>query len=223
MRRVGVVIFPGSNCDLDAIRAVQDIMKAEAVPLWHQDSTLSVDAVILPGGFSYGDYLRPGAIASHSPIMQAVKRFASGGGPVIGICNGFQILTETGLLPGTLLRNTTTRFISKDIPLVVSSNQTPFTRHFQVGQRIVFPIAHKDGNYQVDSATLHTMTNNHQIVFQYAENPNGSIENIAGISNPNRNVVGLMPHPERALSEWTRTTDGIQLFQSLQSFLEEQK
>lgn len=223
MRKVGVVIFPGSNCDLDAIRAVKDVMQTEAIPLWHQDSTLSVDAVILPGGFSYGDYLRPGAIASHSPIMQAVKNFASGGGPVIGICNGFQILTESGLLPGTLLRNATTRFISKDIPLIVSSNQTPFTRNFQVEQRIVFPIAHKDGNYQVDTASLHTLINNHQIVLRYAENPNGSVENIAGICNAQRNVVGIMPHPERALSEWTRTSDGIQLFQSLQTYLEEQK
>ncbi|MDD4028988.1 MAG: phosphoribosylformylglycinamidine synthase subunit PurQ [Caldisericia bacterium] len=220
MLKVGVVIFPGSNCDLDAIRAVETVMNVKAVPLWHQDNTIDTDAVILPGGFSYGDYLRPGAIASHSPIMQAVKIYASNGGPVIGICNGFQILTESGLLPGTLLRNTTTRFISRDVSLLVTSNQTPFTKGFAVGQKVTFPIAHKDGNYQADPSTLQTLQENNQIVFQYVENPNGSLHDIAGISNKERNVVGLMPHPERALSDWTRTSDGVPLFQSLLSHLE---
>jgi phosphoribosylformylglycinamidine synthase len=222
MLRVGVVIFPGSNCDLDAIRAVEIGLRAKAVPLWHKDATIDTDAIILPGGFSYGDYLRPGSIASHSPIMQAVKRFAVNGGPVIGICNGFQILTESGLLPGTLLRNTTTRFISQDISLLVTSNQTPFTKHFAMGQRITLPIAHKDGNYQADPATLHTLQENHQIVFQYTDNPNGSHWDIAGISNKEHNVVGLMPHPERALSDWIRTSDGLQVFQSLLAHLEAQ-
>jgi phosphoribosylformylglycinamidine synthase subunit PurQ / glutaminase len=222
MLRVGVVIFPGSNCDLDAIRAVEIGLHAMAVPLWHKESAIDTDAIILPGGFSYGDYLRPGSIASHSPIMQAVKRFAANGGPVIGICNGFQILTESGLLPGTLLRNTTTRFISQDTSLLVTSNQTPFTNCFSIGQNITLPIAHKDGNYQADPLTLQTLQENHQIVFRYAENPNGSLCDIAGISNKDHNVVGLMPHPERALSDWTRTSDGLQLFQSLLTYLEAQ-
>ncbi len=223
MLTVGVVIFPGSNCDRDALLAVRDVMNCNAIPLWHKETSIEVDAVLLPGGFSYGDYLRPGAIASHSSVMQTVKRFAENGGPVIGICNGFQILTETGLLPGTLLRNNSTRFISKDCPLIVQSTKTPFTNKYVSHQTVHFPIAHKDGNYQVDSQTLADIRTHNQIVFTYSDNPNGSIEDIAGITNKDKNVLGMMPHPERAVSDWTSSKDGSILFQSLRTYLEESK
>ncbi len=220
MLKVGVVVFPGSNCDLDALRAIKKVMNCNAVPLWHMDNGIDTDAIILPGGFSYGDYLRPGAIATHSNIMQAVKRFAENGGPVIGICNGFQILTESRLLPGTLLTNNSTRFISKDISLNIVTNRTPFTKLFKPNQQITIPIAHKDGNYQADPSTLAALKTNDQIVFTYNDNPNGSIENIAGICNKEGNVLGMMPHPERAISKWTRSTDGEIVFKSLLQFLE---
>ena len=220
MLKVGVVVFPGSNCDLDALRAIKKVMNCTAVPLWHMDSEINTDAVILPGGFSYGDYLRPGAIATHSSIMKAVKLFAENGGPVIGICNGFQILTESRLLPGTLLTNNSTRFISKNITLNTVTQRTPFTKLFKPNQQITIPIAHKDGNYQADSTTLAELKANDQIVFKYDNNPNGSIENIAGICNKEGNVLGMMPHPERAISKWTQSSDGKLVFNSLLQFLE---
>ncbi|MCK5847656.1 MAG: phosphoribosylformylglycinamidine synthase subunit PurQ [Caldisericia bacterium] len=220
MLTIGVVVFPGSNCDLDALRAVNEVMSCNAVPLWHMDTNIQADAIVLPGGFSYGDYLRPGAIATHSSIMKTVKTFAENGGPVIGICNGFQILTESGLLPGTLLTNNSTRFISKDISLNIVTNRTPFTKLFKPNQQITMPIAHKDGNYQADASTLASLKNNDQIVFTYNNNPNGSVENIAGICNKEGNVLGMMPHPERAISKWTRSTDGTIVFKSLLQFLE---
>jgi phosphoribosylformylglycinamidine synthase I len=227
--KMGVVTFPGSNCDYDCYRAVKDALGAEAVYLWHRDHDLQgVDAVFLPGGFSYGDYLRAGAIAALSPIMREVKAFAAGGGPVAGICNGFQILCEAGLLPGALVRNRSLKFRSRPVHLLVERTDTAFTSEYEVGQVLQVPIAHGEGCYFADPALLDGLEANGQVVFRYcteaglvapAANPNGSARAIAGIINAEGNVLGMMPHPERAVEPLLGSTDGIGLFRSLAAHL----
>ncbi len=219
----GVAVFPGSNCDQDCIDVLRNVLHQQVVPLWHQETALrGCDAVILPGGFSYGDYLRTGAIARFSPIMRAVASFAKGGGLVIGICNGFQILLESGLLPGAMLRNTGLRFICKFITLRVERTDTPFTNRFQQGQVIRLPIAHNEGRYATDANTLRQVRE--QVVFRYcdddgrvtdAANPNGSIEAIAGLTNAAGNVLGMMPHPERASEGAFGSSDRRLIFESM--------
>jgi phosphoribosylformylglycinamidine synthase len=223
--KFGVVVFPGSNCDHDAFHAVGGVLEKPVEFIWHQSENLSgFDAVILPGGFSYGDYLRTGAIARFSPVMRAVAKFAQSGGPVLGICNGFQILCEAGLLPGALMRNTGLRFICRHVHVRVETTATPFTSAAQTGQVLRIPIAHADGNYVCDDATLAELKRNDQIAFRYcapdgsldpAANPNGSREAIAGICNRQRNVLGMMPHPERAVESALGSTDGLIVFRSL--------
>jgi len=218
------VIFPGSNCDSDAVYAAQTLAQQTVLQIWHKEEVIpDVDCIILPGGFSYGDYLRPGAVASRSPVIQAIKRYAENGGKVIGICNGFQVLVETNLLPGVLLTNRTTRFISRIVNLEVQNHETPFTHLFSPNQVIRLPIAHKDGNYFADTATLAKIEENHQIVLTYQDNPNGSQANIAGICNRDKNVFGLMPHPERACEALTGSSDGLRIFQSIVSSCKEAK
>ena len=221
----GVVVFPGSNCDYDAYYASKKIMHQDAVFLWHKDSDLQgADVVILPGGFSYGDYLRCGAIARFSPIMKQVIRFANEGGTVMGICNGFQILVEAGLLPGVLLRNASLRFVCKYVNITVENTNTQFTSVCLPSEVLAIPIAHGDGNYFTDPETLAALEANNQVVFRYCNkdgditgeaNPNGSLSNIAGIINDNGNVLGMMPHPERAIDPLLRHTDGRKIFQSI--------
>jgi phosphoribosylformylglycinamidine synthase len=223
--KFGVVVFPGSNCDHDAFHAVGGVLEKPVEFIWHQSENLSgFDAVILPGGFSYGDYLRTGAIARFSPVMRAVAKFAQSGGLVLGICNGFQILCEAGLLPGALMRNTGLRFICRHVHIRVETTATPFTSAAQAGQVLRIPIAHADGNYACDDATLAELKRNNQIVFRYcapdgsldpAANPNGSRDAIAGLCNRQRNVLGMMPHPERAVETALGSTDGLVVFQSL--------
>lgn len=228
--RIGVVVFPGSNCDHDAAFVVDSLPNAEAVMLWHKERSLKgVDAVILPGGFSYGDYLRAGAIAKFSPVMTEVMEFADKGRPVLGICNGFQILTEAGLLEGALLRNAHQRFVCKHVFIRVENDETIFTSEYRKGETLRIPIAHGEGNYYADEATLQRLAKNGQIVFKYCDkagnvaseaNPNGSLLNIAGVCNEKKNVLGLMPHPERASEALLGSTDGRRLFESLvKSFL----
>ncbi|MCS6917739.1 MAG: phosphoribosylformylglycinamidine synthase subunit PurQ [Chitinophagales bacterium] len=225
--KFGVVVFPGSNCDRDLIHVLENVLKQEVVVLWHKEQRLSgfdlTDCIMLPGGFSYGDYLRPGAIARFSPIMSAVVEFAQSGGYVWGICNGFQILCEAGLLPGTLLRNTSQRFICKPVFIRPEHAESAFTHRLDVHRAYCIPIAHADGRYYADAPTLEAMKRNRQILFRYctpegvvseAANPNGSLENIAGITNRAGNVLGMMPHPERAAEEFLGSTDGRWLFQS---------
>jgi phosphoribosylformylglycinamidine synthase I len=223
--KFGVVVFPGSNCDHDAYYALGDILHQPVDFLWHQsEQVIGFDAILLPGGFSYGDYLRTGAIARFSPVMRAVEKFARGGGLVLGICNGFQILCEAGLLPGVLQRNAGLRFVCKQVHVRVETTDTPFTAVAQPGQVLQMPIAHGDGNYFCDQATLADLERNHQIVFRYttpdgreddAANPNGSLANIAGVCSLERNVVGLMPHPERAVEAALGSADGLVIFRSL--------
>lgn len=215
--KFAVPVFPGSNCDMDCIHAVEDVLGNPVTPVWHHESDLSsYDAVILPGGFSYGDYLRSGAIARFSPVMQGVKKAAADGKLVIGICNGFQILLESGLLPGAMLKNKNLSFLCDFQTLRVENAKTPFTMQYQEGERIRIPIAHQEGNYYCDEKTLARLEENGQIVFRYAdENPNGSVQNIAGICNREGNVLGMMPHPERAIHEWMGSEDGRRLFQSM--------
>lgn len=215
--RFGVVVFPGSNCDHDAHYAVTQNLGAQAELLWHQDSSIrnDIDAVILPGGFSYGDYLRCGAIAKTSPIIEAVKKFAAGGGVVLGICNGFQILTETGLLPGALVRNNALKFRCHQVGLRVETTNTPFTGAAKKGQILTVPIAHGEGCYTADEQTLNELEREDRVVFRYVENPNGSARDIAGICNAGRNVLGMMPHPERAMDPLMGSTDGLPVFRSL--------
>lgn len=213
--KVGIVVFPGSNCEHDVAEAVTSL-GAQAELLWHSDPTISdVDAVVVPGGFAHGDYLRPGAIARFSPVMDAVGTFAMQGGPVVGICNGFQILTEAGMLPGALQKNAGLKFVCQPAELVVVSNRSALTRAADVGQRLVVPINHFEGNYTCSPETLAGLKANDQIVLTYAENPNGSMADIAGVSNLEGNVVGLMPHPERAAHALLGSTDGAVLLQSL--------
>jgi len=223
--KFGVVVFPGSNCDHDAYYALGQVLHQPVEFLWHQSEQLSgFDAVILPGGFSYGDYLRTGAIARFSPVMRAVEKFARGGGLVLGICNGFQILCEAGLLPGALVRNAGLRFICRPVHIRVETTDTPFTAAARRGQVLEIPIAHSEGNYFCDAATLAELERKQQIVFRYttpegredaAANPNGSLANIAGICSRERNVVGLMPHPERAVETALGSSDGLVIFHSL--------
>jgi phosphoribosylformylglycinamidine synthase I len=230
--KLGVVIFPGSNCDHDAFYALNEVLGQPVEFIWHQSENLSgFDAIVLPGGFSYGDYLRTGAIARFSPVMRAVERFARSGGLVLGICNGFQILCEAGLLPGALMRNRGLRFICKHIHIRVENVATPFTSLAIPGQVLRIPIAHADGNYFCDEATLRELQRNEQIVFRYctpdgrldpAGNPNGSLDSIAGVCSRERNVMGLMPHPERADESILGSTDGLVVLRSLVNSLARQ-
>lgn len=215
--RVAVIVFPGSNADIDLYNAVEDVMGVPVDYVWHSDTDLSqYDAILLPGGFSYGDYLRCGAVAGFSPVMEQVVKAAEEGKLVMGICNGFQILTEVGLLPGALLRNRTLKFRCTLSGLRVENNDTPFTRDYAAGEEIKIPIAHGEGNYYCDEETLGKLKAGNQIVFRYhGENPNGSLEDIAGICNEKGNVLGMMPHPERAVHTWMTSDDGRRMFTSI--------
>ena len=215
--RAAVLVFPGSNCDIDCFKAVRDVMRQPVEYVWHEERDLSgFDLIIVPGGFSYGDYLRAGAIARFSPVMEAVRREAEAGKYVLGICNGFQILLESGLLPGAMLRNRSLKFRCAPAVLEVVNNETPFTRGYARGERITIPIAHGEGNYYCDEETLARLREKRQIVFAYSgENPNGSVADIAGIVNERGNVLGMMPHPERAVDELLGSRDGVRLFASI--------
>jgi phosphoribosylformylglycinamidine synthase subunit PurQ / glutaminase len=213
--RIGVVLFPGSNCEHDAVEAVRGL-GADAEVLWHGDDTVKdVDAVIVPGGFAHGDYLRPGALARFSPVMQAVQRFAADGGPVVGICNGFQVLTEAGMLPGALQKNAGLKFLCSTVTLRVETTSTVLTSAADVGDELRVPVNHFEGNYTCDEATLARLKDEDRVVVRYVENPNGSVDDIAGVCNEGRNVVGLMPHPERACHPLLGSTDGEVLVRSL--------
>ena len=213
--RVGVVVFPGTNCELDVVGAVESL-GAEAKLLWHGDATIGgVDVVVLPGGFAHGDYLRTGAIARFSPVMGAVSEFAAGGGPVVGICNGFQVLTEAGLLPGALQKNAGLKFLCDTATLEVESTRSVLARGLAPGERLRIPINHFEGNYVCDDETLRRLHADDCIVLRYVENPNGSLDDIAGISSPAGNVVGLMPHPERASDALLGSADGTRLLRCL--------
>jgi phosphoribosylformylglycinamidine synthase len=215
--RVGVVLFPGSNCEQDAVEGVR-MVGGDAEVLWHGDATVrGVDAVIVPGGFAHGDALRPGAIARFSPIMAAIAEFAANGGPVVGICNGFQVLTEAGLLPGALQKNRGLKFLCTTVGLQVSSTDSVLTSGTQVGDLLQVPINHFEGNYTCDRRTLDELRAEDRVVLRYVDNPNGSMDDIAGITNAGRNVVGLMPHPERATSLLLGSADGLPLLRSLTS------
>ena len=223
--KFGVVIFPGSNCDEDMIYVLGNIMEQEVVRLWHKDTDLqNVDAIALPGGFSYGDYLRSGAIARYSPIMEKVIEFANNGGLVFGVCNGFQVLCEAGLLPGTLTHNTNQKFICKNQHIVPQTQNTRFTSEITPGSALIVPIAHGEGRYFASEETIKELNANDQVLFRYSDangnvtdesNPNGSLENIAGVCNSGRNVFGMMPHPERASDEELGNTDGKLIFESM--------
>lgn len=225
--KAAVIVFPGSNCDTDCFHALRDVMKTPVEFVWHKERTLpKADLVVLPGGFSYGDYLRTGAVARFSPAMEAVQKHAAEGRYVIGICNGFQILLEAGLLPGAMLRNKTLSFICKHIWLRTENNKTSFTNQLKPGQALQIPIAHGEGNYYCDGDTLKKLQDRSQIVFRYSSekgdvrdefNPNGSLDNIAGIINEKGNVLGMMPHPERAGEEILSGTDGKKIWESLLS------
>ena len=220
--KIGVVVFPGSNCDHDCEHVFRNVLGQYVEMIWHKETLLKgLDAIVLPGGFSYGDYLRTGAIARFSPVMGAVKEFAKSGGMVIGICNGFQILLEAGLLPGAMLRNESLHFICKDVYVKVENAATAFTGSCESGQVLKMPIAHAEGNYVCDDATLEDLRRHNQIIFRYcdttgnvtdAANPNGARDNIAGICNRGRNVLGLMPHPERACEDLLGSSDGREVF-----------
>jgi phosphoribosylformylglycinamidine synthase subunit PurQ / glutaminase len=212
---VGVVVFPGSNCELDVLEAVRSL-GGEGRLLWHGDESLGgVDAVVLPGGFAHGDYLRPGAIARFSPVMAAVQAHAAAGGPVVGICNGFQVLCEAGLLPGALQKNAGLKFLCQPAVLRVEAAGTALTEGVAVGTELTIPVNHFEGNYTCGADTLAELRADDRIVFRYVDNPNGSVDDIAGICSPGRNVVGLMPHPERASHPLLGSTDGVPLLRSL--------
>jgi phosphoribosylformylglycinamidine synthase subunit PurQ / glutaminase len=223
--KFGVVVFPGSNCDHDAFYAIGNVLHKPVEFIWHQSENLAnADIIILPGGFAHGDYLRTGAIARFSPVMKSVEKFAKSGGMVLGICNGFQILLEAGLLPGAMMRNSGLRFICRHVHIRVEQTDTPFTCAAERGQILKVPIAHSDGNYNCDEAALAELEKNRQVIFRYttpdrsndaAGNPNGSVHNIAGICNRDRNVAGLMPHPERAVESALDSADGLVIFQSI--------
>jgi phosphoribosylformylglycinamidine synthase subunit PurQ / glutaminase len=223
--KFGIVILPGSNCDHDAMHVTKDVLGADAEFLWHKDTDLKgSDCVIIPGGFAYGDYLRAGALAKFAPIMEPIRRHAANGGLVLGICNGFQVLTEVGLLPGALMRNAHLRFLSRDVYMRVEETDTPFTSDLKEGQILRAPIAHGEGNYFADDALLDELERNRQVIFRYCDdegrltseaNPNGSARSIAGICNAGRNVVGLMPHPERCSESILGNADGLGIFQSV--------
>ena len=228
--KFGVVIFPGSNCDQDMIYVLRNIMEQEVVELWHKDTDLQkVDAVVMPGGFSYGDYLRSGAIARYSLIMEKVIEFANNGGFVFGVCNGFQILCESGLLPGALLHNDNQKFICKNIHIIPDNNTSSVTGLLNKQKALKIPIAHGEGRYFAKKETLQEMRQNGQILFRYCNeygeitseaNPNGSVENIAGICNENKNVIGMMPHPERGADDELGNTDGRLIFESMLAFIQ---
>ena len=227
--KFGVVIFPGSNCDHDMVYLLRDLLKQEVVELWHKDTDLqNCDMIILPGGFSYGDYLRSGAIASLSPIMESVKAFANKGGYVLGVCNGFQILCESGLLEGALLANNNQKFVCKNQHIATQTTNTVFTKDAVKGKALNIPIAHGEGRFFADEETIKRLNENDQILFRYCDkegnvdieyNPNGSVENIAGITNKTRNVFGMMPHPERCSDAELGNTDGLVLFESLLKYI----
>ena len=229
MIKFAVIVFPGSNCDHDAYHAAKHVLVQDAAFIWHKETTLAgADIVILPGGFSHGDYLRTGAIARFSPVMTAVAEFARGGGPVLGICNGFQILLEAGMLPGAMLRNRDLKFHCEYVGVRVEQTDTPFTSRALAGQVLRIPIAHGEGNYFADPQVIHELEHHKRVVFRYCDasgrttdtaNPNGSINSIAGICNERRNVVGLMPHPERACESALGSADGLVLFDSVVSAL----
>lgn len=227
--KFGIVVFPGSNCDHDCYHAIKHVLGQECEFLWHHETDLEgVDCIVLPGGFSYGDYLRTGSIASLSPIMKSIQSFAQAGNPVIGICNGFQVLVESGLLPGALIRNASLKFVCKWVSLRVESNQNLFTENIEIGDVLEIPVAHGEGNYFCTPEELKTLNENSQIVFRYCSpggdlteesNPNGSIENIAGITNKAGNVLGMMPHPERCAEEILNGIEGKLIFESIISWL----
>src|SRR5580658_5979345 len=223
--KFGVLVFPGSNCDHDTFHVISDVARQPVTFLWHDSENLAgVDAVLVPGGFAYGDYLRTGAIARFSPVMQAVQRFAAGGGLVLGICNGFQILTEAGLLPGALMRNAGLKYICKQVHLRVETANSRFTSQMHAGDVLQMPIGHMEGNYYCDAETLRELEAEDRIAFRYATpegaitqeaNPNGSLANIAGILNAGRNVLGLMPHPDRSSEKLLGSADGLKIFESM--------
>jgi len=225
MTKFGVIVFPGSNCDRDVAYVTQSLLQQPTRMVWHEESDLAaLDVIVVPGGFSYGDYLRCGAIARFSPAMQATMKHAQQGKLVLGICNGFQVLTEAGLLPGALVRNRELHFICDRVPLRVERTDLPWTNHYQSGEIVTLPIAHGEGNYYADAATLADLEANGQIVFRYTTaagdmndsgNPNGSLHNIAGICNREGNVLGMMPHPERAADPMLGGTDGMRLFEGI--------
>jgi phosphoribosylformylglycinamidine synthase len=212
-----VIVFPGSNCDRDMAVALEQVSGKAPAMVWHRETELppGLDLIAVPGGFSYGDYLRSGAMAANSPVMRAVKAAAERGVAVLGICNGFQILTEAHLLPGALMRNAGIRFVCRDVPLKVENSQSAFTSRYEVGEEIVFPIAHHDGNYQADDESLDRLEGEGRVAFRYADACNGSARNIAGILNEAGNVLGMMPHPERMIEPAHGRTDGRRLFEGL--------
>jgi len=214
--KAAIIVFPGSNRENDVRDALVNLTGTTPVMVWHGDTELpKVDLIVVPGGFSYGDYLRCGAIAAHSPVMREIKKRADAGAAVLGICNGFQILTETGLLPGALLRNAGLKFVCRNVTLKVENTQTLFTAGYDKGQELSVPVAHHDGNFFADDATLDRLEGNGQIAFRYLDNPNGSIRNIAGVFNETKNVLGLMPHPENATDGLLGSTDGSALFRGM--------
>ena len=214
--RIGVIVFPGSNCDYDAYYALKKILNVEVKFIWHRETDLNgISGVLIPGGFSYGDYLRTGAIARFSPIMESIIKESKNGIPIIGICNGFQILLECGLLPGALINNSGIKFLSKNVTLKVESSSSLFSNKFNKDDSICMPIAHKQGNYIADKETLKKLVDEDNIVFKYENNPNGSMLDIAGITNNKRNILGMMPHPERACEEILGSTDGTKIFDSM--------
>lgn len=227
--KFGVVIFPGSNCDEDMVYVLRNIMKQEVEKLWHKEHSLKgCDFIVLPGGFSYGDHLRSGAIAQLSPIMQEVKEFAAKGGFVFGVCNGFQILCESQLLPGALLHNTHHQFVCKNVFIKAETDETIITSSLKIGAPIKIPVAHGEGRFYADEKTLTAIENNNQVIFRYCDengyvteesNPNGALNNIAGICNEGRNVFGMMPHPERAADAMLGNTDGLAIFKSMLNFV----
>ena len=231
--KFGVVVFPGSNCDQDCFYVIKDVLKKPVRYIWHQDIDLDgLDCVILPGGFSYGDYLRTGAIARFSPLMKSIAGFTRKGGSVIGICNGFQILLEAGLLPGVMLRNRGLHFICRYVYIKTENNDTRFTGFYNAGQILKIPIAHNEGNYYIDAAGLKELRDNNQIVFRYCSdsgevsgrfNPNGALDNIAGIINKKGNILGMMPHPERSSEKGLGSEDGYFIFKSVVNFLEKKR
>ena len=231
--KFGIVVFPGSNCDQDCFYVIKGVLKKPVKYIWHKDTNLDgLGCVILPGGFSYGDYLRTGAIARFSPVMKSITDFARKGGTVIGICNGFQILLEAGLLPGVMLRNKNLHFICRYVYIKTENNQTRFTKLYNAGQILKIPIAHNEGNYYIDAAGLKELKNNNQIIFRYCSareevseqfNPNGALDNIAGIMNKKGNVLGMMPHPERSSERELGSQDGYPVFKSIVKWLKTQR
>jgi phosphoribosylformylglycinamidine synthase subunit PurQ / glutaminase len=215
--RAAVIQFPGSNCDRDMAVAIREITGGETSLIWHRESELpsGLDLIAIPGGFSYGDYLRSGAMAARSPVMKAVVVAANKGVPVLGVCNGFQILTEAGLLPGALMRNAGIRFVCREVKLTVENNQSIFTNHYTQGENVIIPVAHHDGNYFADTETLDRLEGEGRIAFRYSENVNGSARNIAGILNDAGNVLGMMPHPERMIETMQGGVGGRRLFEAL--------